>query len=94
MCKNDYVTLKNRYKHKKHDNLKYAWVVMQVLDNHSKRKYIIKNIFNIFTNEELQVNEGRIKRFHKPLFRDPELTLQSEATRIANLDGLNDMQTT
>ena len=81
--KNDYVILKEPYKNKKESNLKYGWVVMQVMGNYAKRKYMIRNII---TGEELQVNKGRIKRFHKPLFKDPKITLESEQTRITDLD--------
>ena len=73
-CKNEYVILKNRYKHKKHNNMKYCWIVIQVQDNYAKRKYVIQN------------NEGLIKRFHKQLFQDPKMTLDAEPMRFGNLE--------
>ena len=55
---------------------------MKVMNNYNKRKYLIKNIF---TNEQMTVNKGRIKRFHKPPLIDPVKTLQSETSRITDL---------
>ena len=81
--KNDYVILREPYKNKKHNNMKYGWVVMKVQGNYAKRKCMIQNII---TGEQLTVNKGRIKRFHQPLFKDPKVTLDSEAIRIGNLD--------
>ena len=64
--KEDYVILKSSYTGKHALNHHYGWVVVKLIQskNQLKPNYLIRNIF---TDEELKVNKGRITKFHKPL---------------------------
>ena len=83
--KNDYVILKTNYKGKHEPNYQYGWVVIKVnqTKNQLKPTYTIKNIF---TDDELTVNKGRIMRFHKPIINPMDM-INDECTRLRDLSG-------
>eukprot|EP01083_Nonionella_stella_P194323 716788_1 len=83
--KGDYVLLKRTKSLSKRDaSFDFGWFVLGVERNHDKEIYVIRNIFD---NEELRVNKGRIRAFHRPLRADPIAMLRSDLIRIAELEN-------
>ena len=81
------VLFRKRYRSKKHNHIEHGWVVVKRWRQRNQHKWTFR-VRNMFTGETVDTNKGKIKKFHRSIWKDPVAGMECALSRLIEADGL------